>query len=138
MVEPILIAGSCFALAGNIAKASLAIADFIRHTRDAAKDMDAVSSELQALAAILTPLAHTTNSAAASVPHPLVEQVETVLSDCKGVVAQIDEIINKHRANGVFTKTTWLLFGKSDVQKLRESLESYKMALSLGLHAISV
>ncbi|KAK4442819.1 hypothetical protein QBC34DRAFT_386922 [Podospora aff. communis PSN243] len=71
-------------------------------------------------------------------PKTYMENVEAVLLDCNSVVDQIGEAVKKNQANGVFTKTSWVMFGKSDVQKLRESLEAYKMALSLGMHAMTI
>ena len=137
-MESLCVAATCFSLGAGIAKASMALTHFVRDARDAAEDIDAVSKELQALATILTPLAQISQSKSTTVPHIYLQQIESVMLDCAGVVEQIGEVVKKHQVNGVLTTTSWVMFGKTDVQKLRESLEAYKMALSLGMHAISM
>ncbi|KAK0709972.1 hypothetical protein B0T26DRAFT_679312 [Lasiosphaeria miniovina] len=133
------IAATCFSLAGGIAKASVVLVDFARDVRDAAQDLDDVLAELRALASVLNPLAQSlTRTTLSSIPEQLVLQVESTLGGCTAVVEQIDENVHKYRRNNIFTRVEWVMFGQGDMRKLRDSLEAYKMALSLGIHAISL
>ncbi|KAK0623980.1 hypothetical protein B0T14DRAFT_565288 [Immersiella caudata] len=48
-MESVCIAATCFSLGASIAKASMALAHFVRDTRDASEDIETVSKELHAL-----------------------------------------------------------------------------------------
>lgn len=138
-MDPLSIVSASFGLASGIAKTSIAIAVFARDARDAVKDLDAISAELQALAAVLDPLARIMSKASVvSIPEALIRQVDVTLLGCTMVVEQIGENLQKYKRNKVFSKAAWAMFGHTDMQKLRDSLEAYKMALSLGMHAVSV
>jgi hypothetical protein len=126
-MDPLSIAASAFGLAGGIAKTSLALTQFSNSFRGAAEDLNAISAELQALSSILDPL-----------PESLISQVDNTLTGCVVMIDQIADTIEKYRRNTTWTKTKWVLMGKDDVLKLRDSLEAYKMALSIGLHALSM
>ncbi|KAK5659722.1 hypothetical protein OQA88_933 [Cercophora sp. LCS_1] len=138
-MDPLSIAASAFSLAGCIAKASFAIIEFSRDARDAAKDLSAVTDELHALSAVLDPIARClTTTSATTIPEALATQVDSALGGCVAVVEQITENVQKYRQDKIMTKTKWVMFGQSDMQKLRESLEAYKMALGLGMHVITL
>lgn len=138
-MDPLSIVTASFSLAGGIAKASLSLSQFACDVRDSADDLDAISKEMQSLAAVLDPL---TRSMArrrdGPLPEVLVLQVDTTISGCVVVIDQIEQTIQKYRRDKVWTSAKWVIFGKEDITKLRESLEAYTMALSLGLHAISM
>ena len=120
-------------------KASLTIVQFSRDVRDATKDLDTVSKELQALAAVLDPLARGLSRCRnGTVSGALAQQVETTLGGCVLVVEQVEENVQKYKRDKTWTRAKWVVFGQEDMQRLRESLEAYKMALSLGLLAISM
>lgn len=137
-MDPLSIAAACFSLAGVTAKTLTAIVEFRRDVRDAPKDMDAIATELKAIAAMLTPLAGSLSTVATMAPAALIQKVEGVLSGCTAVVEQIDRTIQKYQENRLFTRMNWIMFGQSDMEKLRESLEAYKIALDLGMHVISL
>jgi hypothetical protein len=139
-MDPLSIAASSFSLAGGIAKASIAIVEFTRDARDAAKDLDAVFKELQALTLVLEPLTRALARArgGGTVFSDLVQRISSTLEGCLLVVDQINDNVHKYQRDRVWTKAKWVMFGQGDMHKLRESLEAYKMALSLGLHAISL
>ncbi|KAM0429730.1 hypothetical protein ACHAPT_006336 [Fusarium lateritium] len=107
--------------------------------RDCADDLGRISLELQAIAAILDPLTRAlSRSLRRGLPNTLFEQVDSTLVGCVSAVGQIEQHVAKYRNDKVWTKAKWALFGQEDMQKLRESLEVYKMALSIGLQAISL
>ena len=54
------------------------------------------------------------------------------------MVSLISVTVEKYQKDGAWTRTEWVLVGRGDMEKLRASLEAYKMALSLGLHVISM
>lgn len=137
MMDPLSITTSCIALASCLAKTSSAVIGFTRDARNANKDMDAISAELQALAAILNPFTTSLHTLTA-VPETLVQRVDTILIGCRTVVDQIDKQLTKYTRNKVFGKIGWVLFGQSDMQKLRDSLMGYKTALNLGIQIISM
>ncbi|KAK3326851.1 hypothetical protein B0H66DRAFT_170088 [Apodospora peruviana] len=137
-MDPLSITSAAFDLAMGIAKASIAILGFSRDVRDASNDLDAISAELEALTTILDSLGHGNSRAtSASIPDELVVRVNDALDGCSTVVEQIEENMKKYKRNKVFSKTSWAVFGRDDTQRLRTSLAAYRMALSLGVHAIS-
>jgi hypothetical protein len=138
-MDPLSIAASSFGIVGAIAKASISIIEFSQQAKDAADDLQRVSSELQALSAILDPLARNVSRAPqGTVPAALAEQLGSSLDGCALVVARIETAVEKYQKDGAWTRTKWVMFGRGDVEKLRSSLEAYKMALSLGLHVVSM
>ncbi|KAH7140210.1 hypothetical protein B0J13DRAFT_62449 [Dactylonectria estremocensis] len=138
-MDPLSIVTASLSLATGITKASLTVSQFAREFRDSAEDIDALSKEIQALAAVLDPLTRSlTRRHACPLPEALVLQVDNTMSGCIVVLAQIEETIQKYQHDRIWTLAKWVIFGKDDALKLRESLEAYTMALSIGLHAISL
>jgi len=136
-MDPLSITTSCLALAGCIAKVSGIVIEFTRDARNANKDMDAISAELQALADILTPFT-TSLPTLTAVPETLLRRVDTIIVGCATVVDQIDKQLVRYKKNKVFAKISWVVFGQSDMQKLRDNLTGYKAALNLGIQIISM
>jgi hypothetical protein len=138
-MDPLSIVGTAFSLAGNIAKASVAIVEFTRDVKDATKDLNSVSKELQALNGILDPLGRSLRSnRGGTLPHEWTQQVSDILDGCNTIVLDLTQVLQKYQRDKIWTKMKWALFGQGDIQKLRESLEAYKMALSLGLCTMSM
>ncbi len=139
-MDPLSIICTAFSLASGISKALMAITEFTRNAQNTTKAIDSISKELQALTGILDPLAHSLSQVqnGRTLPDCLIRKMGDALSGCDLVVKQITENLHKYQRDKVWTKAKWALFGQGDVLKLRESLEAYNMALSLGLHAISM
>jgi len=139
-MDPVSIVAAAFSLAGGIAKATTAITQFTRSVQSAAKDLDSISKELQALNGVLDPLARSLSRRrnGSALPDSLIHQIGDTLDGCDAVVTLIIENVQKYQRDTAWTKAKWVMFGQDDVLKLRESLEAYKMALSLGFHAISM
>jgi len=139
-MDPITIVSAAISLTTGIAKASFAVSEFVRTAQDASKDLDSVCRELQALAAVVDPLTRSLARARGSdiLPDDLIIQIGEALEGCDTVVEQIAVNVRKYQRDKVWSKAKWAMFGQGDMQKLRESLEAYKMALSLGFHAISM
>jgi hypothetical protein len=138
-MDPLSIVGTSFALAGSIAKTAMVLTRFTGEFRDSGDDLMRISSELQAIATILDPLTRVlSRSLKGGLPQSLIEQVDTTLTGCVSAVAQVEAHIEKYQHDKIWTKAKWVVFGQEDMQKLRESLEVYKMALNIGLQAISL
>ncbi|KAK1756995.1 hypothetical protein QBC47DRAFT_378222 [Echria macrotheca] len=138
-MDPLSIVAGSFGLAGTIAKVSVIIAEFSRDARHATADLESLSKELQGLSSVLTSLATSiAGTAATNVLPTLVIQVNITLTGCHAVVEQIEEKIQKYRRDKIFSKAAWAMFGQTETNKLRTSLEYYNTALNLGIHAISL
>lgn len=137
-MDPLNIVASSFSIAGAIAKASVAIFEFSYEAKDAAEDLNRVHSELQALSSILDPLARCLSASSPDTSDKLAQQLQGSLEGCSLVVAQIADLTERFRRDGAWTRAKWVRIGRGDMEKLRDSLEAYRMALSLGLHAVSM
>ena len=135
-MDPLSVVAASFSTAGAVAKASVAIFEFSRVAKVAAEDLARVNAELQALSSILDPLAR--GLSRATVPDALARKLQASLEDCSLVVDGIRELVEAYQRDGAWTRTKWVVFGRGDIEKLRVSLEAYKMALGLGLHAVSM
>ncbi|KAK5662269.1 hypothetical protein OQA88_8174 [Cercophora sp. LCS_1] len=97
-MDPLTIVAGSFALVGGIAKTSILLVNFSREVHDATNDLDAISAELQALAAVLDPLTRVlSKGATGGVSDALVAQVGVTITGCNAVVDQIEENIQKYR-----------------------------------------
>ena len=138
-MDPVSIAAASFSIAGAVARASVAIFQFSLEAKEAKDDLNRVNQELQALSTVLEPLARGLSCATAgSVSEEFADRIQSSLDGCALVVGQLEEKIAMYRRDGAWTRTKWVLLGRGDVEKLRNSLEAYKMALSLGLHSLSM
>lgn len=138
-MEPLSIVAAAFSIAGAVAKASTSIVEFSLHAQDAADDLTSVNQELHALNAILDPLARGHSEAPKGTLQPDLEQnLRSSLGGCELVVGKIEATIEKYQKDGAWTKTKWVMVGRGDMEKLRGSLEAYKMALGLGLQLITM
>jgi hypothetical protein len=139
-MDPVSIVATAFTVAGNIAQAYVAIAEFTSKVRDSTGDLDRVSQELQALSAVLDSLANCLIRAKGGpvLPDELIDRVNDTLDGCDLVIHAITETLRKYQRDMTWTKIKWALFGQGDMLKLRNSLEAYNMALSLGFSAISM
>jgi hypothetical protein len=138
-MDPLSIISASVGLASVIAKVSMSLTSFARDARDAAKDLDAISAELKAINTVVVLLGRSLSpsSAESPIPEALLQQIDVMLSGTTAVVEQVQENVQKYQSNKIFSKAGWAMFGQGDMRKLRESLEAYKMALSLGMHAVS-
>jgi len=87
---------------------------------------------------ILDNVARSARSVADSVPDTMIQQVENILNGLRLSVVQIETNIDKYLQDRLTAAVQWALTGKMDMEKLRLSLEAYKMALSIGLQLFSM
>ncbi|KAK7433070.1 hypothetical protein QQZ08_000544 [Neonectria magnoliae] len=138
-MDPLSIVGTSFALVGALAKTGMVLTRFSTEFRACADDLGGISNELQAIATILDPLTRVlSRSLKGGLPENLFEQVDNTMAGCVSVVAQVEGHILKYQHDKIWTKAKWVVFGQEDMQKLRDSLEVYRMALNIGLQAISL
>lgn len=138
-MDPLSIVSASLGLASVIAKVSATLTTFARDTRDAAKDLDAISDELKAISIVIVLIGKSMPSPSAESPitETLLQHIDAMLSGTAALVEQIEENVQKYQSGKTFSKAGWAMFGQGDMQKLRQGLESYKMALSLAMHVLS-
>lgn len=68
-------------------------------------------------------------------PDTLLRPIGDTLAGCLLVVEQVTKNVHKYEKDQIWTKAESAMFGQGDMVKLRTSLETYKLALSLGLAA---
>lgn len=152
-MDPVAVVAASFALLGGIVKTTTTIAEVSVELRDVPDDVDAINRELQALQSLLGPVSDSIarfgkgskgdESADAGIQDQslalLLQQVENTLSGALAVVNQIEATLRRYKGGGlVWTRLKWVMFGSGQLRKLRMSLESYKVALGIGLHVMSM
>ncbi|KAI8657018.1 hypothetical protein NCS56_01307500 [Fusarium sp. Ph1] len=113
-MDPLSIAAGCAGLISTIGTLSLSIHGFVRTCREARKDLDKVSRELQSLQSVLRLIEDDATNE--EKPFPPYGQ--------KRLKAQV----------------TWAIGGQGDVEKLRTNLEAHKSSLELALdmHSLTI
>lgn len=141
-MDPLSIVAASFTLASSITKTTIAVARFSLDVHDASEDLDAISKELQTLSTLLGPLGNSLlRHGNAKEPSfcVLLGQIHDTVSGCRDVVTKIEATIVKYASRDtLWARMKWAMFGRDQTHKLRSSLESYKIALSIGLHVISM
>jgi ankyrin repeat protein len=138
-MNPLSITAGCSNLVTTILKISIQIDGFVREVRDARWDLDAVSRELISLKTLLEILSEDAeNSTGGGFPQSLVSQICGILTNCGGVLEQIEASLQKHAGGGVKRGVKWSLSGRDDMNKLRSSLEAHKSALDIALDMVAL
>lgn len=133
-MDPFSIAGTSIALAGTITTLTTSLIAFIRDVRDARGDVEEISLELHSLKMILELLANDS-----TVPLPLIieTQLDSVLSNCTRLVADISQCIQQHQGSRLQKGLRWVAIGRGDMANLRSTLEAHKTTLNLLLEKIN-
>ena len=64
---------------------------------------------------------------------------QLTITGAQDVVKKIEITLGGYTGrNTIWMKMKWAMFGHEEVRKLRLSLESYKVALGIGLHVMSM
>jgi ankyrin repeat protein len=138
-MDPLSITAACITLVTTVSKVSIQINGFVREVRDARGDLDAISRELISLKTVLEILSEDAeNSTGGGFPQSLVRQISGILTNCGGVLEQIEASLQKHAGGGVKRGVKWSLSGRDDVNKLRSSLEAHKSALDIALDMVAL
>jgi len=136
-MDPLSITISCITLITSIVKVSLQINGFIREVRDARGDLDAVSRELLSLKTVLEMLSEDADKGK-GFPESLLKQISGILTNCGGVVEQIQVSLEKYGGGGIRRGVKWSISGREDMNKLRLTLEAHKTALDIALDMITL
>jgi hypothetical protein len=101
-MDPLSITTACFGLISTIASASLVVIGFVKDVRAARSDLDVVSRELISLKTILELLADDVNdSSSESIPQTLQKQIAGIVTNCTGVVVDIEKKLKKFEGGKV-------------------------------------
>jgi hypothetical protein len=138
-MDPLSITATCVGLASTITRTSLVVISFVKDVRSAMSDLDVISRELSSLKIILELLAEDVNdSTTLSIPQTLQKQITGIITNCTGVVVDIEKTLVKHGGGRMNKAAKWVASGKSDVAKLQLSLEAHKSALEIALDMVTL
>lgn len=138
-MDPLSITATCVGLASTITRTSLVVISFVKDVRSTRSDLDVVSRELSSLKIILELLAEDVNdSTTLSIPQTLQKQITGIITNCTGVVVDIEKTLVEHGGGRMNKAAKWVASGKSDVAKLRLSLEAHKSALEIALDMVAL
>lgn len=138
-MNPLSVTATCIGLASTITRTSLVVMDFVQDVRTARSDLDAVSRELLSLKTVLELLADDVNdSTGQSIPQTLQKQIAGIVTNCTGVVVDIEDTLKKHDGGKLSQAAKWVASGKNDVAKLQSSLEAHKSALEIALDMVTL
>lgn len=143
-MDPLSISVSCISLIAIITKTSIAVTKFVRDVRGARGDLDSVSRELLSLTTVLELLAediqdsNSNDGRGGLVPETLKKQITGIVTNCTGVVLEIQKSLEKHEDGGMTKAARWAMAGQEDILKLRSNLEAHKSALEIALDMIAL
>ena len=138
-MDPLSVTTGALSIVGNIVDLTITISIFMRQVRDARNDLDAVLRELISLKSTLEILAEDVSGPEPhALPESLSTQVQGILRGCDSVVMEIAKTLSKFEGNGIILRSQWAITGRSDMEKLRSSLEAHKTALNIVLDMLSL
>ncbi|KAH8665625.1 hypothetical protein BGZ61DRAFT_538588 [Ilyonectria robusta] len=138
-MDPLSIATSCLGLVSAIATISKAVNELTSELRDAKDELSRVSNELTSLQ---VPPRHIGNRAQASgdsvvpIAAELQTQIKKIVANCRTVVEEIGRIVDKCSTRRRGARSVGWVLVRSDVYRLRSSLESHKIALNIALSLV--
>ena len=136
-MDPLSISGGCLGIVANISTIVRDISKFISYVKEASKDMADVGGDLSALSISLTALSEDAKLNAETIPPDVAENIMSAVNQCGSVVAEISSLLQKMGTGKTPRKLQWVAFGRSDVAKLRLSLEAHKATLNIALNMIT-
>jgi hypothetical protein len=136
-MDPLTISATCTFLIVTVSKTAIVVTGFVRDVRGARSDLDAVSRELLSLRTVLELLADDVADPS-KFPDSLKKQITGIVTNCEGVVVQIEQTLAKHDGARLSKAAQWVMSGKEDMAKLRSSLEAHKSALEIALDMVAL
>jgi hypothetical protein len=141
-MEPLQVAAAAVALTSGIIAVTTVLSKVSIEVRDASDDISAIAKELQSLQSLLGPV----SSGIARFGQTSDPTFEALLGQIAGTIAGAKDVVSKTEStlqgytgrNTLWMRLKWAMFGNEEVRKLRLSLESYKVALGIGLHVMSM
>jgi Fungal N-terminal domain of STAND proteins len=138
IMDPLSITSACVALATTIGKVSIQANDFIRHVREARRDIDAVSREMGSIKTVLEVIADDDANPEVVFPPYLQNQISSIVTNCGLVVGQIQKSLDTYTGESLRNGLKWALRGREEMDQLRLSLEAHKSALEIALDLVTM
>ena len=145
-MEPFTSAATVLQVIGMAVKTGQEIHGLVQNVRNAPKNIQRLSTELQELCKLLATfqrLLECFRDDRDSLVSEMLDNLETVLANCLGVLKDIRKAISPFvTANGDATKgklkrLLWAALKKNDILVLQQTLGSYKAMLNLSFAALS-
>jgi hypothetical protein len=138
-MDPVSVALGCIALLPPITKASKMIGTFVLEVRDARKEMNMLQAELLSLSTVLEILAQDMKDCPENVfPTRLVEDIKSIIADCKAAVKQVEQCIAAHTDDRTSKSVKWALFGRDSMVKYTSILHAYQRALNMAIETLNM
>jgi hypothetical protein len=137
-MDPLTITATCIGLVSTITKTSLLVVGFVKDVRSARSDLDSVLRELQSLKTVLELLTEDCTDSTKNIPQILQQQISGIVTNCSGVVVDIEQVLERHDGGKLAKATKWVASGKNEVIKLRSTLEAHKSALEIALDMVTL
>ena len=118
------------------AQLSVQITTFVSSVKYAHRDMDALLRELSSLSWYLEILRD--NSRNITYPNRFCDNLIGVLENCNSVTNEMAAKLRKLSSANLGRRLRWTLKNKSEMDRLRSSLESHKSALAIALGMTSL
>jgi hypothetical protein len=134
-MDPLSLATASFGLAGSITTLIFQISQFVAKVKDAQKDLDAVTKELESLKFALEFLEEDTatpDGGGEAIP------VASIIGNLEDVVKQISVCLSREGEMRLTRKIRWAFSGRDEMDKLRRNLENYKSTLDIALDILAL
>jgi hypothetical protein len=133
-MDPLSLTLGCITLVPSIVKATNSTANFILEVRDARKEMDMVTNELNQLKSVLIILDDDTKQCPQDAfPAFLVDQVKIIVRKCQSTITDVENVIRRHDGDSKTKEMKWVSFGRNAMETLRKNLEAYKSGLEIAM-----
>lgn len=132
-MDPLSITAGCVGLAASISTISIAISRFVSEVKDAKDELGRVTDELSSLGVPLKCLSENVRASGVPIADQLAAQIVGIISNCEVVIKDIGAIVDKCSTRRHGTRSVRWVMVRADVERLRSSLSSHKIALGIAL-----
>jgi len=135
-MDPFSITIGCVAVIDAIAKTASTIRSFVRHVREAHQELGATARHLSDLEITINLIKddHEPNSeildTGAHVPQSIRTQTAMVMESCRGIITELDNLMDKYDPGRHQTALRWALGGRDDAKALNKQLEAHTRTLA--------
>lgn len=133
MMDPFTITATCVGLVSAITQLTSQIKTFVGEFRDARKDLESVTAELQSLSLCLECLQSDYSNARISYPDSISKSLLGVLQNCDNVTTQMQTLLDQTSSLSMQKRLQWAMHGRQQMNALRSSLEAHKSAIDIAL-----
>lgn len=138
-MDPLSLTTACLALLSAVSKGTRFITDFVVSCREARNDIAAMTRELSDLDLTLHILKHGAEANELNhLPGDLRQYICDIMMNCTTVLGDLEALLRKYQGSGLDRATKWAFSGRKEVEKICESLEKHKRALSLMVEATTL